>query len=151
MSKWSIYISILYITFVIVHPPAPCPPTQLRVNSSCESNNITVSWQASQGSVSYMAVAKDEQGSWRSCNTSSTTCQISGLLCGQRYQVYVAGVDENCIGAKSNVQVIHTGIFGLFIVTLNCILIVQIVISLSYSHRLLLQVSHYLPPSLKPL
>ncbi len=90
-------------------PPAPCPPTQLMVDSSCESNNISVSWQASQGSVSYMAVAEDAQGRRWSCNTSSTTCQISGLLCGQQYQVYAAGVDEKCIGAKSNVETIRTG------------------------------------------
>ncbi|XP_040040842.2 uncharacterized protein fndc7b [Gasterosteus aculeatus] len=87
---------------------APCPPTQLRVDSSCESSNISVSWKASQGSASYMAVAKDAQGRHWSCNTSSTTCQMSGLLCGQQYQVYVAGMDETCIGAKSDVKVINT-------------------------------------------
>nr|XP_046247875.1 uncharacterized protein LOC124060678 [Scatophagus argus] len=87
---------------------APCPPTQLRVDSSCESNNISVSWQASQGSVSYTAVAESADGRRWSCNTSSTSCQISALPCGQQYQVYAAGVDENCIGAKSNVKVIRT-------------------------------------------
>ncbi|XP_067454263.1 serine-rich adhesin for platelets [Thunnus thynnus] len=87
---------------------APCPPTQLRVDSSCESNNISVSWQASQGSVTYMAVAENAQGRQWSCNTSTTTCQISSLPCGQQYQVYVAGLDENCIGAKSNIEMIHT-------------------------------------------
>ncbi|KAI3368520.1 hypothetical protein L3Q82_025527 [Scortum barcoo] len=87
---------------------APCPPTKLMVDSSCESNNISVSWQASQGSVSYVAVAEDAQGHRWSCNTSSTTCQISGLLCGQQYKVYAAGVDENCIGAKSNIKMIRT-------------------------------------------
>lgn len=90
-------------------PPAPCPPTQLTVDSSCKSNNISVSWQASQGSVSYMAVAKNAEGRRWSCNTSSTACQISDLPCGQRYQVYVAGVDEKCMGAKSNVKEIRTG------------------------------------------
>lgn len=88
---------------------APCPPTQLRVDSSCESNNISVSWQASQGSFSYMAVAENAEGLRWSCNTSSTTCQISGLPCGQQYQVYAAGVDEMCVGAKSNIEVIRTG------------------------------------------
>ncbi|KAK9519631.1 hypothetical protein VZT92_022346 [Zoarces viviparus] len=87
---------------------APCPPTQLMVDSSCESNDISVSWQASQGSASYMAVAQDAHGHRWSCNTSSTTCQISGLLCGQQYQVHVAGVDDTCIGAMSDVKVIHT-------------------------------------------
>ncbi|XP_034066039.1 uncharacterized protein LOC117542456 [Gymnodraco acuticeps] len=87
---------------------APCPPTNVKVNSSCESNNISVWWQASEGSVSYTAVAEDEQGRSWSCYTSSSSCQISGLPCGQQYHVYVAGVDEECIGAKSDVKVIHT-------------------------------------------
>lgn len=88
---------------------APCAPTQLMVDSSCESNNISVSWQASQGSISYAAVADNVDGRRWSCNTSSTSCQITGLLCGQQYQVYVAGFDEKCIGAKSNIEVIQTG------------------------------------------
>lgn len=94
-----------------VTPPAPCPPTQLTVDSSCESNNISVSWQASQGSFSYMAVAENAEGQRWSCNTSSTTCQISGLPCGQQYYVYAAGLDANCIGAKSNIEMIRTGTY----------------------------------------
>ncbi|RVE73628.1 hypothetical protein OJAV_G00033020 [Oryzias javanicus] len=87
---------------------APCPPTNMRVDSSCASNNITVSWGASQGSVSYMAVAENSKGDQWSCNTSSTTCQIPDLLCGQEYKVFVAGVDQNCFGARSDMKTIHT-------------------------------------------
>ncbi|XP_034531079.1 uncharacterized protein LOC117806306 [Notolabrus celidotus] len=87
---------------------APCPPTQLMVDSSCESNNILVSWQASQGSLSYMAVAENKEGREWSCNTTSTACQISSLPCGQQFQVYSVGVDDECIGAKSNIKVIRT-------------------------------------------
>lgn len=94
---------------MVLLPTAPCAPSQLRIDSSCESNNISVSWQASQGSVSYTAVAENADGLQWSCNTSSTNCQITSLLCGQQYQVYVTGFDENCIGAKSNIEVIRTG------------------------------------------
>lgn len=59
--------------------------------------------------MSYMAVAENEEGRRWSCNTSSSACQISGLACGQQYQVYAVGVDERCMGAKSNVEVIRTG------------------------------------------
>lgn len=90
-------------------PTAPCAPTQLSVGSSCDSNNISVSWQASQGSVSYTAVAENAAGLRWSCNTSSTSCQITALPCGQQYHVYAAGFDEKCIGARSNVEVIRTG------------------------------------------
>lgn len=68
-----------------------------------------MSWQRSQGSVSYLAVAEDVTGRQWSCNTSSTSCQIAGLTCGQRYHVHVVGVDEKCVGAKSNIEEIQTG------------------------------------------
>ncbi|PWA21255.1 hypothetical protein CCH79_00009504 [Gambusia affinis] len=87
---------------------APCPPTNLTVSSSCTSNNISVSWQGSQGSMSYMAVAENENGRQWSCNTSSTTCQIPELLCGQKYDVYVVGIHSTCFGAKSEMKTIRT-------------------------------------------
>lgn len=102
---WCVCVKIIKSAIL----PAPCPPTQLMVSSSCESNNITVSWLASQGSVSYIAVAEDAQGHRWLCNSSSTACQIAALPCGQEYQVYVAGFDENCVGAKSAMKVTRTG------------------------------------------
>ena len=64
---------------------------------------------ASQGSLSYMAVAESALGHILSCNTTSTACDLSGMLCGHDYDVYVVGVDANCMGAKSNVKVVHAG------------------------------------------
>ncbi|XP_012990390.2 uncharacterized protein LOC105029012 isoform X2 [Esox lucius] len=87
---------------------APCPPTALSVQTSCSSNNISVNWTASHGSVSYTAVAQSIGGHELSCDTSFTACDILGLLCGQVYMVFVAGVDQNCVGTQSNVQVVHT-------------------------------------------
>ncbi|KAF7202765.1 putative LOC107392962-like protein [Nothobranchius furzeri] len=87
---------------------APCPPTQVRVDFSCSSNNITVSWMASKGSVSYMAVADNGKDQLWTCNTSSTACQVSNLPCGQDYKVYVVGIDDKCTGAKSNITKIQT-------------------------------------------
>ncbi|TMS20298.1 Fibronectin type III domain-containing protein 7 [Larimichthys crocea] len=87
---------------------APCPPTHLTVDSSCESNDISVSWQASQGSASYMVMAVDAEEHRWSCNTTSTTCQIFDLPCGQQYHVYAVGVDQNCFGSKSNIEIFRT-------------------------------------------
>ncbi|XP_061884565.1 uncharacterized protein LOC133635404 [Entelurus aequoreus] len=87
---------------------APCPPTQLRVDSSCESNDISLSWQASQGSVTYTAVAENARGQRWMCNTSSTSCSIPALQCGQSYQVYVSGVDDQCNGARSHIEEIQS-------------------------------------------
>lgn len=56
-----------------------------------------------------MAVAENADGHKWSCNTSSTTCQIPELLCGQEYKVYVIGIDLTCIGAMSEIEMIRTG------------------------------------------
>ncbi|KAG7513796.1 fibronectin type III domain-containing protein 7 [Solea senegalensis] len=87
---------------------APCPPINFRVFSICKSNDIMLMWQSSLGSASYMAVAENAEGSKWSCNTSSTSCQISQLPCGQQYHVYAVGVDDTCFGDKSNVEVFST-------------------------------------------
>lgn len=106
--KQNVFLILKVICCSLV-PSAPCAPTNLTVNSSCTSNNISVSWQASQGSVSYMAVAENTKGDRWTCNSTGTTCQISSLLCGQKYMVYVIGYDDNCFGARSDVIIISTG------------------------------------------
>lgn len=88
---------------------APCPPTQVSIQSSCDSDTVSVSWQTSQGSVSYMAVAESSGGHRTTCNTSLLTCDITGLQCGQTYQIYVSGVDGDCIGSRSEVRILETG------------------------------------------
>ncbi len=88
---------------------APCPPTLVSIQSSCDSDTVSVSWQTSQGSVSYMAVAESSGGHRITCNTSHLTCDITGLQCGQTYQIYVSGVDGDCIGPRSEVRILETG------------------------------------------
>ncbi|XP_055044899.2 uncharacterized protein fndc7b [Misgurnus anguillicaudatus] len=86
----------------------PCPPTNVSLQSSCNSDNVSVSWTASQGSVAYMAVAKSREGHRVTCNTTQMSCDITHLQCGQTYDVYVSGVDGDCIGTKSEVQILET-------------------------------------------
>ncbi|XP_056304665.1 uncharacterized protein LOC130216807 [Danio aesculapii] len=87
---------------------APCPPAQVSIQSSCTSNTVSVSWQSSQGAVTYMAVAEDNGGRRVTCDTAQLTCNITGLQCGQTYQIYVSGVDGNCTGPKSEVHILET-------------------------------------------
>ncbi|KAL2090270.1 hypothetical protein ACEWY4_014958 [Coilia grayii] len=91
----------------VVKQTAPCPPTDVHVASSCQSDVIAVSWTASRGSISYMAVAEGSLGFLGSCTTSGTACNITGLACGQTYQVYVAGIDDTCTGARSDAQMLQ--------------------------------------------
>lgn len=56
-----------------------------------------------------MAVADNSEGHRVTCNTSDLACDITGLQCGQTYQIYVSGVDGDCIGSRSEVHILETG------------------------------------------
>ncbi|KAK3546853.1 hypothetical protein QTP86_003744 [Hemibagrus guttatus] len=87
---------------------SPCPPNQVSAQVPCESNVMSVSWQISHGSDSYLAVAQSNKGQRFNCSSNRTTCHIPGLECGQTYEVYVSGVVGTCIGPKSQSQIVKT-------------------------------------------
>ncbi|XP_016147370.1 uncharacterized protein [Sinocyclocheilus grahami] len=88
---------------------APCVPTQVNVSLSCGSDTASVSWAASSGLVSYYIVtAVDDNGHTLSCNSSSTSCDISGLACGQAYNVTVTAMSVDCTGQRSDMRRINT-------------------------------------------
>uniref|UniRef100_A0A8C1ZY74 Fibronectin type-III domain-containing protein n=1 Tax=Cyprinus carpio TaxID=7962 RepID=A0A8C1ZY74_CYPCA len=89
---------------------APCVPTQVNVSLSCGSDTASVSWAASSGIVSYYTVtAVDDIGHTLTCNSSSTSCDIRGLACGQAYNVSVTAMSVDCTGQRSEVRRINTG------------------------------------------
>lgn len=109
-----VYSLFLYKTFCSIPITAgPCPPNLVSVQVPCESNVISISWQISQGSVSYLAIAQNSGGQRFNCSSNRTTCDIPGLQCGQTYEVYVSGVVGTCIGPKSQSQFVKTGELGL--------------------------------------
>ncbi|XP_026054455.1 uncharacterized protein LOC113040326 [Carassius auratus] len=88
---------------------APCVPTQVNVSLSCGSDTASVSWTASSGLVSYYTVtAIDDNGRTLTSNSNRTSCDISGLSCGQAYNVSVTAMSVDCTGQRSEVRRIST-------------------------------------------
>lgn len=55
-----------------------------------------VTWGAAKGASSYSATAVADQGSTVRCNATNTSCFLSGLQCGQSYNVSVAAHSWAC-------------------------------------------------------
>nr|XP_055057047.1 uncharacterized protein LOC129441425 [Misgurnus anguillicaudatus] len=88
---------------------APCVPTQVNVSMTCQSDIASVSWTASAGLVLYyIATAESANGQTLTCNSSSTSCNLSGLMCGRAYNVSVTAVSANCTGQRSGVYLLNT-------------------------------------------
>uniref|UniRef100_A0A8B9HN00 Fibronectin type-III domain-containing protein n=1 Tax=Astyanax mexicanus TaxID=7994 RepID=A0A8B9HN00_ASTMX len=85
----------------------PCVPTNVTVKSTC-GNSTVVTWQASLGAVSYMAIAVSNSGHQSNCTSTGTSCSLTNLLCGQVYSISVVSMDDACTSLKSKNVTLQT-------------------------------------------
>lgn len=79
----------IFIFFVSLFLPAPCPPSQVQATLDCDGNRALVSWLSSRLPSSYTASIVDQSGSLLSCSTVNSSCWVPSLKCGQVYDVSV--------------------------------------------------------------
>ncbi|KAM8930644.1 uncharacterized protein RCH25_006549 [Pelodytes ibericus] len=81
---------------------APCSPLNLIATPQCPVIGASASWESSAGAKSYITAFTGPDGDGASCNTSDTSCSVSGLHCGQIYNVTVTAFDNNCHSLTTN-------------------------------------------------
>ncbi|KAM3604918.1 uncharacterized protein V6R79_017981 [Siganus canaliculatus] len=75
----------------------PCDPANVTSVLHCGSDTATVSWEAAAGAVAYTAFAQESNSQHStSCRSTTTSCQLSQLQCGQLYRVTVKAEDAIC-------------------------------------------------------
>lgn len=89
--------------------PVPCPPTSVSAVHTCRPNPVPVSWVASDSATHYTALAVSDTGHRAECRTNTTSCNLSGLRCGEVYTLGVSGADDNCTGLLSDTVSLNTG------------------------------------------
>ncbi|XP_019712180.1 receptor-type tyrosine-protein phosphatase beta-like [Hippocampus comes] len=72
----------------------PCVP--MNVSVSYRVNDTRVLWSAADGASSYSVWAGNDQGWIATCNSTETSCHLSGLRCGQIYNVTVTAHNHGC-------------------------------------------------------
>ena len=65
----------------------------MRVDMLCQSDSALVWWD---GAGEYMATAEDGGGHRLNCTSSNTSCEVSGLRCGQLYTFSVTPTESPC-------------------------------------------------------
>lgn len=87
----------------------PCVPTNVTARRTCGSSTVEVSWSASRGAQSYVAVAVGDDRHRTKCSSNTTTCSIPDLHCSSVYSISVVAVDGNCSSWESQSVTLHTG------------------------------------------
>uniref|UniRef100_A0A7N6FH25 Fibronectin type-III domain-containing protein n=1 Tax=Anabas testudineus TaxID=64144 RepID=A0A7N6FH25_ANATE len=90
--------------------PTPCPPENVSAQVSCLSNNMMVSWNASRDADRFsVSVISLDGGFSESCTSTSTSCSIGNVNCGNTFSVHVASSLGSCISQQSQTQSISSG------------------------------------------
>lgn len=77
----------------------------------CEQLSATVSWLLSDLAVGYVAYFDNQTGHKTSCvgTATQTSCEVSGLLCGTVYNVWVKALGEVYNSSDSSVVSLTSG------------------------------------------
>ncbi|XP_067894181.1 fibronectin type III domain-containing protein 7-like [Heterodontus francisci] len=75
---------------------------------NCDSNNVSVFWDPSNGTESYLVTAEGNNGHWASCNATDTECEISDVYCGLNYYITVQAIRMQCNSSQSSAVTIKT-------------------------------------------
>ncbi|XP_026061504.1 fibronectin [Carassius auratus] len=94
----------------LVLKSAPCAPSNVQTSLHCDLRGgvVSVSWVQANGAESYMAVAVSNDGHFYSCNTTTASCDLQELQCGQIYNVSVYSLAYGCGGVKSTMSQVQT-------------------------------------------
>uniref|UniRef100_A0A672RTY0 Fibronectin type III domain containing 7, related sequence 4 n=1 Tax=Sinocyclocheilus grahami TaxID=75366 RepID=A0A672RTY0_SINGR len=89
---------------------APCAPSNVQTSLHCNISGgvVSVSWVQANGAEFYMAVAVSNDGHSYSCNTTTASCDLQELQCGQIYNVSVYSLAHGCGGVKSTMSQVQT-------------------------------------------
>uniref|UniRef100_A0A8C1ZR06 Fibronectin type III domain-containing protein 7 n=1 Tax=Cyprinus carpio TaxID=7962 RepID=A0A8C1ZR06_CYPCA len=88
---------------------APCALSSIMVVAECHSSVIMVQWQrARSGKSLYIATAEDQDRSLLSCNSSTSSCNLTNVQCDKEYIIIVAASTNQCSSLRSPPYKIRT-------------------------------------------
>lgn len=104
------YVKFCSLAVLCFLPPEPCAPTDLSITYNMSASLARVSWTLARGARNYSVQAVTDRGLTDACNTTSGSCFLHGLQCGQIYNVTVKADNMACDdGVNSEPQHLMTG------------------------------------------
>lgn len=87
----------------------PCMPRGIRALMDCQSGSAALSWQPGTGAMQYVTTAVDESGHALRCESNNTNCELTGLACGESYNITVLAEGQTCSSAATMSGPLRTG------------------------------------------
>uniref|UniRef100_A0A3Q3VMU0 Fibronectin type-III domain-containing protein n=1 Tax=Mola mola TaxID=94237 RepID=A0A3Q3VMU0_MOLML len=87
---------------------SPCVPMSAQGRLDCVTNSAWVTWDASDGALSYFVLAEEVGGHNSSCTTTFSPCSVPDLKCGTLYTFHVSAINKHCHSNHSTTFEIET-------------------------------------------
>uniref|UniRef100_A0AAY4AUD5 Fibronectin type-III domain-containing protein n=2 Tax=Denticeps clupeoides TaxID=299321 RepID=A0AAY4AUD5_9TELE len=75
---------------------APCLPQNVKAFTDCSSYSLVTSWDLAPGALYYTVYAQGSRDSLYSCNSTSSSCSIDKVGCGESLSVWVSVSNGDC-------------------------------------------------------
>lgn len=76
---------------------APCLPNTIQVEVDCTSDSeAVVSWSITEGAADFSLTAAISGSEQTLCTTQQNSCNVSGLGCGESYNLSLSASNEQC-------------------------------------------------------
>lgn len=90
--------------------PVPCVPQQVTAQMMCTNDTGIVSWEETEGVSSYVVQAFGPNDHKTLCNSTTSSCKLPNLHCGQLYNLTVTAQDGQCDSSHA-LQTLHSGLY----------------------------------------
>lgn len=88
----------------------PCVPQQVTAQMVCSNDTGLVSWEEAEGVSSYVVQASGPNGHESLCNSTTASCKLPSLHCGQMYNLTVTAQDGQCDSSHAP-QTLQSGLY----------------------------------------
>ncbi|KAM7379235.1 hypothetical protein PAMP_004800 [Pampus punctatissimus] len=75
---------------------SPCLPTNIKTAAECHSDMLITTWDSAAGALSYTVEAQGNTGETYNCTSSSNSCAVTGVPCGEHLSVWIVASNDNC-------------------------------------------------------
>ncbi|XP_031756904.1 uncharacterized protein LOC100492420 isoform X1 [Xenopus tropicalis] len=87
----------------------PCLANDLHMQYQCGDDHATLSWGATLGALMYIASVTTQHGETLYCNSTTTSCVVSNIKCGKKYNMTVESVGRTCRSKVTFAGIFSTG------------------------------------------
>ncbi|KAJ8390469.1 hypothetical protein AAFF_G00104040 [Aldrovandia affinis] len=89
---------------------APCNPTNVKTVVECQSDVLTITWDRSDGALSYFVEVQGNRGDRYNCTKFDNSCAVPAMQCGESLSVWITASNDNCNSGRVLGEVAKTGL-----------------------------------------